>query len=102
MRFCSFHRRKLWVVALLEEDTELAPLILQGVERFTKGLDPATVAALPVVCDKCNHYLPCSRLIARNYSLLSSFSPIIERIFSHVDSTEREDRFSTDLKAFLE
>jgi hypothetical protein len=45
----------LRVVALPEEHADVGPFILQGVDKVHEvGFDTATVAVLPVICDKCN------------------------------------------------
>ncbi len=47
----------LRVVALPEEHADVAPFVLQGVDKVDQvGLDPAAVAVLPVICDKCNFH----------------------------------------------
>ena len=45
----------LRVVALPEEHADIGPLVLQGVDQVHDvSLAPATVAVLPVTCDKCS------------------------------------------------
>ena len=47
----------LRVVALPEEHADVGSLSLQGVDKVDQvGLDPAAVAVLPVICDKCNFH----------------------------------------------
>ena len=45
----------LRVVALPEEHADVGSLILEGVDKVDQiGLDPAAIAVLLVICDKCN------------------------------------------------
>lgn len=47
----------LRVVPLPEEHADVGSLVLQGANEVHEvSLDPATVAVLPVICDKCNLY----------------------------------------------